>query len=298
MFTDVVGFRSTAVLLALIAAFSPSPLGAQDTDTIPVFGGGHLLFANPVGEFEENVDFGFGLGAHVRLPVDDDGTLSLRLDLGFINYGNETIRICITQPCRVTGDLTISNNILLLGIGPERAVANLNQDILAMRPGVDSTATPLIFAEQFREADAAISRDGRWLAYSSDETGRHEIFVRPFPNVDDGKWQVSTEGGVQPVWAHNGRELFFLSLFGQLEVAEFTTADNSFLRGRVTPLFTAPQGSVVTWLQHGRFYDVSLDDQRFLMARPYQGDEQEGGGSSQVILVQNFFEELKAQVPN
>ena len=111
-------------LLVLIAALSPSLLGAQDPDTIPVFAGGHLLFANPVGEFDENVDFGFGLGAHGRLPVDDDGTLSLRLDLGFINYGNETIRICITQPCRVTGDLTTSNNIFLLGIGPEIGVGS------------------------------------------------------------------------------------------------------------------------------------------------------------------------------
>ena len=111
-------------LLVLIAALSPSLLGAQDPDTIPVFAGGHLLFANPVGEFDENVDFGFGLGAHVRLPVDDDGTLSLRLDLGFINYGNETIRICITQPCRVTGDLTTRNNIFLLGIGPEIGVGS------------------------------------------------------------------------------------------------------------------------------------------------------------------------------
>ena len=108
-----------SLLLVLIAALAPAPLGAQDPDTVRAFAGGHLLFAIPVGEFDENIDSGFGLGAHGRLPVNDSGTLSLRLDLGFINYGNETIRICITQPCRVTGDLTTSNNIFLVGIGPE-----------------------------------------------------------------------------------------------------------------------------------------------------------------------------------
>ena len=112
------------LLLVLIAAFASPSLQAQDPDRIPVFVGGHLLFAVPVGEFNENIDFGFGMGAHGRLLVNDDETLGLRLDLGFINYGNETIRICITQPCRVTGDLTTSNNIFLLGIGPEIGVGS------------------------------------------------------------------------------------------------------------------------------------------------------------------------------
>ena len=112
--------------------------------------------------------------------------------------------------------------------------------------------------------------------------------------MDDGRWRVSTEGGVQPVWAHNGRELFFLSLTDQLEVAEFTTANSSFLRGRVTPLLRVPQGSMVPGFEAGRSYDVSLDDERFLMARPVGADDE----PTPVILVQNFFEELKARVPN
>ena len=55
-----------------------------------------------------------------------------------------------------------------------------------------------------------VSPDGRWLAYESDESGVNEVYVRPFPNVNDGRWQVSTAGGVQPVWARNGGELFYL----------------------------------------------------------------------------------------
>ena len=55
-----------------------------------------------------------------------------------------------------------------------------------------------------------MSPDGRWLAYVSDETGSKEVFVRAFPDVNSGKWQVSTDGGVMPMWANSGRELYYL----------------------------------------------------------------------------------------
>jgi hypothetical protein len=84
------------------------------------YGGGDLIIAVPVGPFSEVVGGGVGLGLHGGFPIGTAGSpLSIRGDLGFINYGNETIAICVTQPCRVTGDLTTSNNILFLGIGPE-----------------------------------------------------------------------------------------------------------------------------------------------------------------------------------
>ena len=177
-------------------------------------------------------------------------------------------------------------------IGPSDIVAGLS-DILAMRPGVDSVATPLIASERFFEAGPAISRDGRWLAYSSNETGRLEIFVRPFPNVDDGKWQVSAEGGVQPVWAHNGRELFFVNATPELLSVQFTARGDTFRRGRVTPLFTVPN-NIYTRQGPSRFYDVAPDDERFLMARPPSAENT----PISAILVQNFFEELKRLVPD
>ena len=104
-------------LLALLAAASPRPAHAQEAGPLSV--GGNLLFAQPVGEFADNVDFGFGILGHGTLDVGDAGVLGVRLDIGFVNYGNEEIRICITLPCRVTGEITTSNNIFLLGIGPE-----------------------------------------------------------------------------------------------------------------------------------------------------------------------------------
>ena len=168
------------------------------------------------------------------------------------------------------------------------------RSLLLPRPGVDSMATPLIATEQFEEAGQAISRDGRWLAFSSNEAGRHEIFVRPFPNVDDGKWQISTDGGVQPIWAHNGRELFFVNSTGDVEVAEFTATDDTFQRRRTTTLFRLPRDAWVRQRAGAGDYDVAPDDERFLMAR--------GAGSedspTKLVWVQNFFEELKARVPN
>ena len=171
-------------------------------------------------------------------------------------------------------------------------------DILMLRPGVDSVATPLIVTEQFAEFYPEISRDGRWLAYSSNETGRDDVFVRPFPNVGDGKWQVSTGGGVQPVWAHNGRELFFVNTAtGEFKVAEFTTTSDAFERGRVTTLFNGlPASSRRNW----RSYDVSPDDRRLLMVRPVGTGEDPDTTAVlfTTVLVQNFFEELKRLVPN
>ena len=114
----------TVATLALAAAAPLSPLAAQLSDE-PVRGyvGGEILIATPTGEFAENVGTGFGFGLHGRYELDDAGILSIRGDFGLINYGSETIRICVTQPCRVTGDLTTSNNIFFAGIGPELGVA-------------------------------------------------------------------------------------------------------------------------------------------------------------------------------
>ena len=71
-------------------------------------------------------------------------------------------------------------------------------------------ARPLI-RTRFSEENAEISSDGEWLAYESNESGRSEIYVRPFPNIDGGRWQVSTLGGRTPLWSRDGQELFYLT---------------------------------------------------------------------------------------
>ena len=169
--------------------------------------------------------------------------------------------------------------------------AGHTRDILVMRPGVDSVAQPLL-AEVFDEQEPALSPDGRWLAYVSNETGSNEVLVRPFPDVDTGRWQISTDGGIMPVWAHSGRELFFVDDVRGLVAVEID-ADTVFRTGRKETLFTLPDG--VRTSATNTLYGVAPDDQLFLMARRYQGSDQEGAASL-FILVQNFFEVLKERM--
>ena len=159
-------------------------------------------------------------------------------------------------------------------------------DLYAFRPGQDSTPAPLL-TTQFPEFNPALSPDGRWLAYVSTESGRREVYVRPFPNVNDAKWQVSTGGGEQPLWAHSGRELFYVGpdAMNAVEVER----GSSFATGAHRTLFplTGYRG-----MNNGRerAYGLSSDDQRFLMIRLRVAQE---GPATQLIVVQNWFEELK-----
>ncbi len=89
-----------------------------------------------------------------------------------------------------------------------------------------------------------MSPDGRWIAYNSDETGRYEVFVRPFPEVEGGKWQVSAQGGVAPLWAYSGRELFYRNANGDLVAAQVET-DPSFRVVERRALFAIPSGMSV-----------------------------------------------------
>ena len=82
-------------------------------------------------------------------------------------------------------------------------------DIYGIREG-DSTLVPLVTGPA-SEVHPAVSPDGRWLAYASDESGTSEIYVRPFPDAASARWQVSTAGGFSPVWSHSGKELFYRS---------------------------------------------------------------------------------------
>jgi serine/threonine-protein kinase len=160
-------------------------------------------------------------------------------------------------------------------------------DIYGLRPGVDTVSVPLVVSE-FDDREPALSPDGRWLAYVSDESGQNEIYVRPFPNTGDAKWQVSTAGGREPLWAHNGRELFYRSQAREFVVAEIIT-EPMFSVGEQRVLFSSRQYEADS---NHRAYDVSADDQRFVMIR----QTVLGASGSELVLVENWFEELKERV--
>jgi serine/threonine protein kinase/Tol biopolymer transport system component len=164
------------------------------------------------------------------------------------------------------------------------------RDIFGIRLGQDGEATPLLTGE-YDEISPAVSPDGRWLAYASNETGQHEIFVRPFPDVDAGRWQVSTGGGVTPRWSADGSELFFLDGERRLVAAQIDAGDAVQVVGREV-LFEVP----ATFMVSDIFipYDVAPDG-RFVMGRVYRGE----GTEEQVpaaVLVENWFEELVQRV--
>ncbi len=142
---------------------------------------------------------------------------------------------------------------------------------------------------EFNEGRTAISPDGHWIAYGSDQSGQFEVYVRPFPNVDDGHWQVSTSGGTQPVWSPNGRELFYRGS-GNLMVAPIET-EPTFARGTPEPVLST---SRYTSGGSPRSYDISPDGRRFLLIRRAADDT---SPPAQIVVIQNWFEELKQRVP-
>jgi Tol biopolymer transport system component len=141
---------------------------------------------------------------------------------------------------------------------------------------------------RFDEASLRFSPDGRWLAYISNETGRYEIYVQPYPGPGGGKWQISTEGGTEPVWNPNGRELFYRS-GGKMMAVDIATQP-SFAVGKARMLFEGEYVPTPATLSN---YDVSPDGQRFLMLKPID----EAAGPTQINVVLNCFEELKRRVP-
>jgi serine/threonine-protein kinase len=131
------------------------------------------------------------------------------------------------------------------------------------------------------------SPDGRWVAYGSEESGQPEIYVRPFPGPG-GRWQISTEGGVQPVWARNGRELFYRN--GDKMMAVAVETGPVFAAAKPKMLFEGHYEAGIFPFEPN--YDISPDGQRFLMIK---ASEQESA-ETQINVVLNWFEELKGHV--
>jgi serine/threonine protein kinase/Tol biopolymer transport system component len=160
------------------------------------------------------------------------------------------------------------------------------RDIWVLRIS-DRKAQPFL-RSPFNEGNPQFSPDGRWIAYVSDESGRNEVYVQPYPGPG-GKWQASRDGGTEPVWNHNGREVFYRS--GNKMMAVEITTQPSFALDNPRMLFEGPYA-----LSPGTSsnYDVSPDGQRFLMLRP---SEQTQTAQTQINVVLNWFEELKQKVP-
>ena len=156
----------------------------------------------------------------------------------------------------------------------------------------EGSSEPLL-ATEFIEQNAELSPNGRWLAYESNASGQFQIYVRPFPNVHDGQWLISRSGGTRPLWARDGRELFYLSPDGPLMRVPVQT-DANFVAGNAEVSFE--EAYYGAGGPPGRTYDISPDGTRFLMIKEGVASD-ETSAPTELILVQNWFEELKRLVP-
>jgi WD40-like Beta Propeller Repeat len=133
-----------------------------------------------------------------------------------------------------------------------------------------------------------LSPDGRWLAYSSNETNRFEVYVRAHPGPG-AKYQVSSDGGTEPRWARSGREPFFRSEDNMMAVS-VAEKESALQIGAPVKLFNGGFATV-GGSNLDTYYDVSPDGRRFLMVK---ADENAGAGG--IVVIQNFTTELKARV--
>ena len=182
--------------------------------------------------------------------------------------------------------------VLFTEVAPKTA-QDIGMLTLDVALGRATRPQPLI-QTTFNELNAEVSPDGRWVAYQSNESGTNQVYVRPFPKVDTGHWQVSTGGGTRPVWARSGRELFYVDGSTALMVVPVQTAGPIFSAGNPTKLFDA--GSRYSFGNNGRTYDVSADGQRFLMIKLDASNEQTSTTTpASLIVVEHWTEELKAR---
>jgi hypothetical protein len=159
---------------------------------------------------------------------------------------------------------------------------NDSRDVFAVQLGVDTAPRPII-ATGFQEQNPALSPDGRWLAYQSNESGRYEVYVRPFPNVEGGKWLISrAEGTRSPAWSMDGRELYYIDDVRRELVAVPITTSPELAPGAPRVLFRLPDDAyLIHFVTHG---------QRFLIARrvPIAA-----APHHPLIVTENWTEELR-----
>jgi serine/threonine-protein kinase len=167
---------------------------------------------------------------------------------------------------------------------PDSVNINLDIQLLRMR---DRRVTPFLNS-RFEELCPEFSPDGRWIAYVSDESGRFEVYVQPFPGLG-GKWQISSKGGDLLLWSPNGKQLFY-RWEDQIWAVD-VQARTGFSVSKPRLLFEQPGYG---WGYPIRSWDISLDGKRFLMVKM---EERKPQPVTEMILVQNWFEELKRLCP-
>ena len=177
--------------------------------------------------------------------------------------------------------ITPDGEILLYQVMGSETGWDIGRLSLVGDPGLQ----PLL-AEGFGERQPRISPDGRWLAYTSDQSGEPEVFVMPFPDVQaGGPWRVPRAGGEQPVWSPDGREIYYRQ--GSTVWAASVETSPAFVTTDWRELFSGPYRRATGF--HTHTYDIAPDGERFLMIRESESEMR----GSQIRVVQNWVEELR-----
>ena len=170
-------------------------------------------------------------------------------------------------------------------------ISSRSFDISALSMKADHALEPLL-EDEFIKGTPCISTDGKWIAYMSLESGQAEIYVRPFPDVNSGIWQISASGGQEPRWSHNNHELFYRN--GDAMMVVPIETEPTIKAGAPETLFR--ESFYSGW---GHDWDIHPDGDRFLMIKPAEPTEDDASQKRphEIIVVLNWFEYLKERVP-
>ena len=171
---------------------------------------------------------------------------------------------------------------------------------IAMMPMESGREMKAFLQEKYNVFYPQVSPDGRWIAYTSDESGQVEVYIRPFPDVDSGgQWMVSNGGGDSPLWSPDGKELYYRNEEATLAVS--LEIEPNFNLGKPVTLFQGKYESISFSIIGIKYtlWDISPDGKRFLMLKPAEATEDETVSEAprKINVVLNWDEELKQRVP-